>query len=152
MNRITQSQCHIHTFDPSKPPSEMTAKRHFFTPHKWGIAATNSIGKNDRKAQATGGPPEFKTLRTIMTQLNHTVIDVLKIDVEGAEKEAIPNIVHELQTKMVVKYVHQMAIEFHSVPLMKEGIELLESVGFGIVYARREDRCKECTEVTMVQL
>ena len=148
MNRVTNSECHIHTFDPAKPPSERTARRNHVVPHKWGLAAENSIGKNNREAKITGGPPEYKTLSTIMTQLNHTYLDVLKIDIEGAERSSVP----EMVDTGAVKLAHQVAIEFHSVALMNEGLDRLQEAGFRLVYARREDRCDDCTEVTMVQM
>ena len=48
--------------------------------------------------------------------------------------------------------IDQVSIEFHSVQLMQEGLDILEAAGFNIVYARREDRCKWCTEVTLVKI
>jgi hypothetical protein len=92
---------------------------------------------------------KFKTLRTIMTELGHSHIHYLKIDVEGHERESLPNM---LTSGVLANNVDQVAIEFHSVPLMQQGLDILIQAGFGIVYARREDRCPECTEVTMAKI
>jgi len=136
MNRVTQQSCDIHIFDPAKLPSEEAASANNFSVHKWGIA-----GEND----ATG---KFKTVSTIMSELHHGHVHVLKIDVEGYEKQSLPALVRE----GTLDHVDQLSIEFHSVELMKEGLDLLVGAGFGILYARREDRCETCTEVTLVKM
>lgn len=136
MNEATNNSCHIHTFDPAKPPSAETARRNNFVAHKLGIGnADNEEGT-------------IKKLSTIMAQLGHAHVNVLKIDVEGHERESLPNIVEE----GILEHVEQLSIEFHSNDLMKQGLDLLVGAGFGIVYARREDRCGWCTEVSMVKL
>lgn len=136
MNEATNHLCHVHTFDPAKPPSAETANQNNFVAHKLGIG----------NADTEDGT--IKKLSTIMQQLGHSHIHVLKIDVEGHERESLPNIVEE----GILENVEQLSIEFHSNDLMKQGLDLLVGAGFGIVYARREDRCGWCTEVTMVKL
>lgn len=125
-------KCDLHVFDPSKLPDKETAVKHHFTTHSWGISAKN-IGEN------------MKTLGTIMRQLGHDYVDVLKMDVEGAEEEALPEMKSLLSEK-----VGQIAMEFHSVEWMSIGMDILQEAGFQMVFARREDRCGDCTEVTMV--
>ena len=49
---------------------------------------------------------EVKTLETIMTQLGHKHIDVLKMDIEGAEYDVIENI---LSAQLLIT---QILIEF----------------------------------------
>jgi hypothetical protein len=139
MNQVTQNQCDIHTFDPAKRPDEVTAQRNHLKVHDMGIATTDR-GK-------------FLSLRTIMDQFQHGFIDVFKIDVEGAEEKVLPQLV-STNDGLLTTSVDQIAIEFHSVRFLKVGLDLLTSphAGFGIVFARREDRCKECTEVTLVKL
>ncbi|MBS1777028.1 MAG: FkbM family methyltransferase [Bacteroidetes bacterium] len=50
---------------------------------------------------------EMKSLKTIMQELGHTHIDVLKIDIEGSEYDVIDNILNEELS------VTQILIEFH---------------------------------------
>ncbi|MBS1589418.1 MAG: FkbM family methyltransferase [Bacteroidetes bacterium] len=49
----------------------------------------------------------MKSLKTIMQELGHTHIDVLKIDIEGSEYDVIDNILDEKLS------VTQILIEFH---------------------------------------
>lgn len=134
MNKETDSKCEIHVFDPEKLPTAEVALRNHFSAHNWGIGSVDS-GK-------------IKRLSTIMTELGHSHIHVLKIDVEGHERESLPALVQD----GTLGHVDQLSIEFHSVALMHEGLDLLEKAGFGIVYARREDRCGWCIEVSLVRL
>jgi len=134
INKVTRNQCEIHTFDPAKLPSVETGQRNHFTPHDLGISNVDN-GK-------------FQRVSTIMNDLGHSHVHVLKIDVEGHEQESLPALVAD----GTLSHVDQLSIEFHSNNLMKEGLDLLEQNGFGIVYARREDRCPHCIEVTMVKL
>ena len=134
MNKATDYKCAIHTFDPEKLPTQETATRNRFHVHDMGISDTDN-GK-------------FRRVSTIMIELGHSHIHVLKIDVEGHEKESLPALVKD----GTLAHVDQLSIEFHSVQLMKEGLDLLVQAGFGIVYARREDRCGWCTEVSLVKL
>ena len=134
MNKDTDHRCDIHTFDPAKLPSAEVAERGRFSVHDMGIGSFER-GK-------------IKRLKTIMMELGHSHINILKIDVEGNEKESLPSILDD----KILDSVEQLSIEFHSVELMKEGLDLIQTAGFGIVYARREDRCMTCTEVTMVRI
>ena len=136
MNAATDKQCRIHTFDPIKLPSPETASRNHFIAHKIGIGNADSEDGT------------IKKLSTIMNQLGHDHVHILKIDVEGHEKESLPNIIEE----GILEDVDQLQIEFHNKFILKDGLDLLTGAGFGIVYARREDRCFSCTEVTMVKM
>lgn len=134
IDKVTKSKCDVHTFDPSKYPSQSVADKYNFKVHEMGIAPRDN-GK-------------FKTLATIMNELGHSHIHIFKIDVEGAEQGVLPNLIEE----NVLSRIEQVAIEFHSVAMMKDGLDILEAAGFNIVFARREDRCPHCTEVTMARI
>ncbi|CAB9522444.1 Methyltransferase-like protein 24 [Seminavis robusta] len=134
IDNVTNSKCDVHTFDPEKRPSPEVAGRHHFTSHDLGLSSFEH--------------DNFKRLGTIMKDLGHKHIHVLKIDIEGGEGGALP----ALQVEGVLKNVDQISIEFHSVELMKKGLDILVASGFGIVYARREDRCAWCIEVTLVKM
>ena len=116
---MTKHACQVHIFDPETRPSHQVAARHNFTVHDLGLSGF----EHDQK---------YKRLDTIMKELGHSHIQILKIDIEGGEKGAIP----ALQLQGTLEHVDQIAIEFHSTDLMREGLDILESNGFGIVYAR----------------
>ena len=75
---------------------------------------------------------EVRTLSTIMKELGHDHIDVLKMDIEGAEYDVIENI---LNAKLNIK---QWLIEFHhrfesiGVQKTKNAISLLNQNGYKI--------------------
>ena len=72
----------------------------------------------------------MKNLQTIASELNHTVIDVLKMDIEGAEYEVIDSLL------ACDVSINQILIEFHhmykTIPISKtiEAINKLEDMGF----------------------
>jgi hypothetical protein len=134
LGKETNYKCEVHTFDPEKLPTQETARRNHFTAHDMGITGVDK-GK-------------FKRVSTIMSELGHSHLQILKIDVEGHERESLPALVQD----GILNHVEQLSIEFHSVELMKQGLDLLVQNGFGVVYARREDRCGWCTEVSLVKL
>lgn len=75
---------------------------------------------------------EMKTLSTIMKELEHEEIDLLKLDIEGAEYEVIPQI---LNSKIHPK---QFIIEFHDRMLQSDDknsqktVELMEHHGYKV--------------------
>lgn len=131
---MTNSACDVHTFDPQNLPPVEVAEKYHFKIHDAGISDKDN-GK-------------FKTLSTFMSELGHEHIHIFKIDVEGHEKESLPQM---LQSGVFDK-IDQVAIEFHSVDMMRDGMNILQEASFGMVFARREDRCDACTEVTMVKM
>ena len=135
--QATASQCEVHIFDPVRRPDKRTALKNHIKVYRMGLAGTD--GEDDEK---------FKTLATIMAELGHSHIHILKIDVEGAEEGCLSN----MRDSGVLAHVDQVAVEFHSDELMKQGLDILVDAGFGIVYARREDRCGWCTEVSLARI
>jgi hypothetical protein len=114
----TKHVCQVHTFDPVLRPGKEVAARHNFSVYDMGLS----------------GPEhdQYKRLDTIMKELHHSHIHVLKIDIEGGERDALP----DLKLHGSLELVDQLAIEFHTRDLMKRGLDMLVSSGFGIVYAR----------------
>ena len=90
--------CDIFTFNPTvdipTPPSVIEHKVEF---KKWGLAGTDDEEKS------------MFLLSSIMQRLNHSHIDVLKIDVEGYEWTAIP----ALDAQNVCPSIGQLMIELH---------------------------------------
>ena len=74
--------CQVHTFDPfSKHDKQPNNPRLHF--HSIGIGIQDNV--NDKNEH-------FQTLPNIMKSLNHLHIDILKIDVEGAEWQVFKNL------------------------------------------------------------
>jgi len=115
----------VFAFDPTPRSIEWVAEQKLpekFRMHPYGIAAFNGIanfnppenpehishtilGRHSTGAKAVR--VEMKRLSTIMKDLGHDVLDILKMDVEGAEYEVITDI---LDSKIPIK---QLLIEFH---------------------------------------
>ena len=77
---------------------------------------------------------EVKTLKDIMNELGHTYIDLLKMDIEGAEYDVIDDII-----KSDIK-IHQILIEFHhrfhpqGITKTRNSIKRLKEAGFVLFY------------------
>ena len=71
-----------------------------------------------------------KKLSSIMKQLGHDRIDILKMDIEGAEYDVIQNIINEKIE------IDQILVEFHhrfkeiGISKSKKAMELLKSAGY----------------------
>ncbi|XP_021355930.1 methyltransferase-like protein 24 [Mizuhopecten yessoensis] len=96
--------CDVHSFDPSigKPDQKRSDKITFHNLGLWGKPA----GKQ--------GKWNMLNLKEIMDMLGHTgkTIDIIKMDIEFSEWEAIPDMV----ASGVLKNVRQLNFEFHSSP------------------------------------
>jgi FkbM family methyltransferase len=77
---------------------------------------------------------EIKTLKTIMEELGHSRIDVLKMDIEGAEYEVIENILNEGIE------IQQLLVEFHhrfrniGIKPTRNAVKSLKKAGFKIFH------------------
>jgi len=80
---------------------------------------------------------QVRTLRTVMSELGHGRIDLLKMDIEGAEYDVVENLVRERLD------VRQLLVEFHhhdrhtggmSVVRTREAIRKLDGAGFKLFY------------------
>lgn len=87
---------------------------------------------------------EMKRLSTIMSELNHTSIDVLKMDIEGSEFGVIEDIIKE-----GIEF-EELCIEFHSrffddgTKKLKNLIKLLNNNGYLICAAPKFAPFEEC--------
>lgn len=101
--------CTVHAFDPT-PGLKSPFTRHTdrITFHPWGIL------QRDGTLELRGKPVPGYSLPTIMTKLGHTgtTLDVLKVDVEGAEWGILWDIV-PLATSEEGLPFHQLQVEFH---------------------------------------
>jgi len=154
----------IHAFDPTPKSIEWVKRRAFsnrFVMHEYGIAAFDGdvsfnppenpdqvsytlLDRPSTKAKAIIVP--VKRLSTIMKELEHDQIDILKMDVEGAEYDVIQDI-----SKSSIR-PRQILVEFHhrfpgvGIKRSKESIAKLRSIGYKLfsVSATNEEFCFIC--------
>ncbi|CAD6448092.1 395e1552-91dd-4518-9e9b-b36255a8e261 [Sclerotinia trifoliorum] len=105
LSRIPTSQIHAYDFSVTKFGPQLSpayaSRAHFL---KYGLGSTDIPSKT----------PPFYTLQTLMTQNNHSYIDILKIDIEGSEYTALDSFMdfHQQEGKLPVG---QVMIELHLV-------------------------------------
>lgn len=115
----------VHGFDPTPRSLQWLKSQSLpegFTIHAYGIAAhdgklllyppMNSSHVSlsvVRRGNEEASPVELpvKRLVTVMKELGHDHIDLLKLDIEGAEYDVIPDVLESNLT------IHQLLIEFH---------------------------------------
>lgn len=115
----------VHAFDPTPGAVQWAGTREFperFHFHPLGISDFDGIAEFQPPTaegnvcftlleRSSGGGPSVsapvRRLRTVMEQLGHDVVDLLKMDIEGAEYVVIPDIL-EAGVK-----VRQLLVEFH---------------------------------------
>jgi len=138
----------VHAFDPTPKSIKWVKAQNLpdnFRLHEYGLAAFDGqvsfhppdnpehvshtiLQKESTKAQAFTVP--VKRLRTIMEELGHGHIDVLKMDIEGAEYQVIDGI-----CQSGIRPV-QILIEFHhrfpmvGVEATKKAIRQLRGIGY----------------------
>jgi FkbM family methyltransferase len=151
----------IHAFDPTPRSIEWVKRQNFppnFVMHTYGIA--NFDGK------AFFYPPEnpehvshtilrrvetqnnaitvpVKRLSTIMRELGHDHIDVLKMDVEGAEYNVIEDMKYsKIRPKQILVELHHR-FPNASIRYTKKAYATLKKMGYGLfsVSTRGEDSC-----------
>jgi hypothetical protein len=117
-----KKNCIVHSFDPFNEPTRV---RNIRSERGWDNKVSieinsrwffHSIGiTNGERIKGVGKKGGLNTYENILTQLNliDKVVDVLKIDTEGAEWESIPFIM-EKNPDLLCKNVKQLAIETHS--------------------------------------
>lgn len=120
---------HFHPFGIADEDGTMT----FFPPENEAhVSHTMISGQYQTGERAITVP--VKRLKTIMTDLGHDHIDVLKMDIEGAEYDVIGDILHSATS------VSQLLVEFHhdweSIHERKtqRAIESLNQYGYRIFY------------------
>lgn len=142
----------VHAFDPTPLSAQWLARQttpeqfHF---HPWGLAGYDgqaefslplshgvsftTLKAIQSKMSARG---EVRRLKSIMDTLGHERLEILKMDIEGAEYEVIPDIVD------LANQIGQVLIEFHhrllpvsnGLQRTKQALEALGRAGFRIFY------------------
>lgn len=149
---VATTPCTIHTFDCTlsytpKVPSERI-KFH-----------ATCVGATDSKDGL------FKTLPTIMTELGHTSVDLLKMDIEGYEHEILRSFAQYREKTPAGPFLpNQLSVEVHQYegavrPIKRMGVQrLMRSFQWladaGYVPISREDnaRADDCAEFTFIRL
>ena len=144
---------HIHAFDPSPRSIEWVQKQNIraeFHFHPFGLAGQDGFITFSEPAEPgihslkmtdsfRGDNTELKThllpvhrLQTVFEKLGHERIDILKMDIEGAEYKVIEDIIHSSIP------ISQVLIEFHhrfstvGIGMTKQAISLLNGAGYRI--------------------
>ncbi|MDQ8201575.1 FkbM family methyltransferase [Pelagicoccus sp. SDUM812003] len=145
---IDEKNCTIHAFDPTPRAIDWVKKNissDHFKMHAFGLGASNRIAtfsapENPEYVSQTILKDVFKNtkkidvqlhrLKTIMDKLGHSHIDILKMDIEGAEYEVIKDLADtDIRPK-------QILVEFHhrfdplSVEDSVEAVATLRSIDY----------------------
>ena len=145
---INRANVDVHAFDPTPLSLQWLKTQNLpngFHVHEWGIADFDGTANFDLPQESgfvsctisENGqyPCEVYTLNTIKSKLNHGYIDVLKMDIEGAEY----NVIKQMMCEPVA--IGQLLVEFHyeygNKPEMQravDAINLICSQGFQIFW------------------
>jgi FkbM family methyltransferase len=148
--------CTVHLFDPSptgRATMEAPENRHPLiefepiglagTTGRFGFAPPLDDAEGSFYVDAAASDPDTtlycEDLTTIMARLGHTRIDLLKMDIEGAEYDVIEHI----RARAIP--IGQLCVEFH--PFMgethfrrtHEALEALRGLGYRVIHRRRHD-------------
>jgi hypothetical protein len=95
--------CQVHSFDPSMGVGDYNRSRHIHF-HNLGLSGKNEVHPTTKW--------NMKTASSIYQMLGHqpTLVDVLKMDIEFYEWDAIPQM---LQSGFLADKVKQLAVEIH---------------------------------------
>jgi len=149
---IAEIGCGVHAFDPTPRAAKFAIgvsarePRFHFLPYRvWNADETmrffapedeshvsHSIGNLQHTQEYFDA--ECRSIHSIMAELGHTKIDLLKLDVEGAEYEILRSVVeHDIPVRVV-------CAEFHEVTSIADAItfaRLFVEAGFTPVHAKR---------------
>ena len=136
---LTNQTCEIHIFDYSLNSANIQ-KVHSVSGailHLYGIGPDNSVVEAPfHNGEQTVKHFQLKNLSSIMSELNHSWVDVLKMDVEGAEYTVLPSIISHYKALNMQIPVTQAQIEYHhskgnpKMTHLVQTLKLMESSGF----------------------
>src|SRR5688572_23117678 len=142
--------CSVHAFDPTPKSLEWVSRQQLssgFQFHPYGLAAYDGVANfrppSDPRhvsysmidvPAVPGGAVSFpvRRLKTLLHELGHGAVDILKMDIEGAEYDALDDI---LRSRIDVR---QILVEFHhrfdrtKVKRTRSSIEQLQNAGYFI--------------------
>lgn len=124
----TPPQFHFYGYGLGAQDGDLT----LYLPENPEHVSLSVVQKHD-EAEAITLP--MKRLQTIMAELGHTHIDLLKLDIEGAEYDVVDDIVRSDVP------IAQLSIEFHhrfpglDIRQTKEAVARLQAHGYAVAYA-----------------
>ena len=158
---IEKFGCSVFAFDPTPRVAQWVAsqtlpKKFLFTPV--GVAACDGVisfeskvGKLDISVSKRFGSAAtmielpVKRLRTLMQERGHKHIDVLKMDIESAEYEVIPDIL-DLDVRQILVETHQRFFtgwkglrKLYGMYITKRLFRMMRRAGFEIKHAQHID-------------
>ncbi|XP_062597637.1 uncharacterized protein LOC134259055 [Saccostrea cucullata] len=119
--------CDVFSFDPSMNVGNYKHSEHI-------MFYQVGLGDKVSEIEVKGIKWKIKNLKTIIKELGHTEkkIDVLKIDIEGSERQILPEIIESGALKNVV----QLCLEFHNYTDVG-ALRKLYELGFRIYWAHQ---------------
>ncbi|CAI5462624.1 unnamed protein product [Closterium sp. Yama58-4] len=147
-----------HTFDPFLVPATAARMQNVSCLHFYpiGLSANSSLQNYTTKFPAM----QFKTLGGIMEMLNHSYVDIFKIDCEGCEEALIPEIGAANGNAAAQLSVHggtlpfgQILVEFHKMNLPQVTLPLvytLEKLGYRMFSIEYNPQCWHCCEMSFI--
>lgn len=143
-------ECEMHAFDPT--PSVVSGKQPAFLNdlgvqfHAWGVS------KDDEDIVLENQKVPAFTLSSIRRKLNHTnnVIDIVKIDTEGAEWGVFENLLQDCNRDE--PYAHQFLVELHHATpsLLINLYQEMERCGYRVFHKDANHFCDFCMEYAFV--
>lgn len=155
LGMIERFGCTVHAFDPtprSRTWIESQKLTDKFVFHPLGLAATDGVARfvmrshvpgwsSYDKSDTTDGAAEvvelqIRRLTTLMSQLGHTHVDVLKMDIEGSEYEVIDDLLMtDVRPSLLLIEFHYWTNPRADVPRTVRAIDSLRGAGYQ-VFAR----------------
>jgi len=145
----------VHAFDPTPGSIEWVEKNRLpsaFILHKYGLAATdgdvtfylpenpNHISHSMLEEASKGAGAitvPVKCLKTIMRELGHDSIDVLKMDIEGAEYQVLDALVaSEIRPRQILVEFHHRLTEA-GIATTRKAVEGLTAAGYRLFCVSR---------------
>jgi len=147
MKAFTQDKCKLYTFDCTGNWKDDSTEF-----HPWCVGGKDFTDSDGRI---------YKRLSTIVNDLKLTGISYLKMDVEGAEWQVLPDILRESNE---VALPNQISFELHTYKMdwmkTKDGDwmepmiwlgRLIDSAGYRVAIAERNTLCTFCSEYIIVK-
>lgn len=128
---LTNAQCQVHVFDFTLSPdlAQKVRSVNGVTLHEYGIGAEDKHVVEPYQFGAWAvNEYDIKCLSTIMTELGHSWIDVLKMDVEGAEYDVLNAVMSHFGSLGLPVPITQAQIEFHHWPEHPSAHQLLHTL------------------------
>eukprot|EP00270_Netrium_digitus_P014612 TRINITY_DN4992_c0_g1_i2.p1 TRINITY_DN4992_c0_g1~~TRINITY_DN4992_c0_g1_i2.p1 ORF type:complete len:354 (-),score=71.42 TRINITY_DN4992_c0_g1_i2:21-1082(-) len=154
----------IFTFDPSLSPEAQQRMLQIPILQFFPFGVRGNKGRG-RRAKYWAPDSEFYWLGGLMKKMEHKYVDVLKIDCEGCEAKAIPQLLRSFQhnespdngrrshSERRRPPFGQILIEVHGIrqpKMLLETFRALEGAGYRLFHAEENVRCNTCRELAYV--